>query len=266
MQHVQNNAFVVHSTLCMLFVMANSESMPQNIYIESKKTMNHGILKAKDKFGAPIQLAWEQVDVTTLRLNDILKEVSPILAHTYAGMELQFARKHPEAIETEMFLKSLASYFKDGIEHVDWLQVEKVLYANLVQFFSETDFAKYLARGECQWFVIAKDAQTGEMLGLIQFLIQPQFPAGTVKVAMFGIEEDAHERGIDRLLIASIFRLLSGVSRIFLHTRVTNTAMLGILKTWGFMPCEGPLPYWADREYLADVSGYLQKIAEGIAE
>ncbi|MGE0009345.1 MAG: hypothetical protein AB7F19_02275 [Candidatus Babeliales bacterium] len=265
MQYVQRNILGVVTTLSILFVMANSWSMPITKHnLESIKTMSYGILKAKDNFGAPIQLVWEEVDVTTKRLNDVFRQASQIFAQTYATMELEFARKHPEAVESEMFLKPLVSFFKDGVEHVNWEQVEKTLHAQLVQFFSETDFAKYLAPDERQWFVTAKDADTGQTLGIIQFLVQPLFESGTVKVAMFGVEQGAHERGIDKLLLSAIFKLPFSVSRIFLHTRVTNVALLCALQELDFTPFVGPLPYWQDMEYLCERSEQLQNIAKSI--
>lgn len=267
MQHVRSNAFAAFYALGIFLVPCTGSLAHDNTsIIESIKTMNHGILKAKDNFGAPIELVWEEVDVTTKRLNEILKEASPLLAQTYASMELEFARQYPEAVETEMFLKPLASYFKDGVELVDWQQLEKILCAQLVQFFSATDFAQYLAPGERQWFVTAKDAKTGQTLGIIQFLVQPQFEQGTVKVAMFGVEQGAHERGIDKLLMSSIFKFMNGGSRIFLHTRVTNESMLNALQALGFTPFTGPLPYWLDMEYICEQSHELQKVAQAFLE
>lgn len=267
MQHVRSNALAAFYALGIFLVPCTGSLAHDNTsIIESIKTMNHGILNAKDNFGAPIELVWEEVDVTTKRLNEILKLASPLLAQTYASMELEFARQNPEAVETEMFLKPLAPYFKDGVELVDWQQLEKILCAQLVQFFSATDFAQYLMPGERQWFVTAKDAKTGQILGIIQFLVQPQFEQGTVKVALFGVEKDAHECDIDKLLISSIFKLHFGVSRVFLHTRVTNKATLNLWRDWGFTPFAGPLPYWQDMEYICEESYELQKVAQAFLE
>lgn len=268
MQYVQRKAIMVIGTIGLVVGLASTQSLLAVLYktIESKLTMNYGILKAKDLFGAPLQLVWEEVDVTTHRLNEILANNSPLFAQTYVTMELQFASQHPEAVTTEMFLKPFESFFKDGVEAVNWKQLEKALYAQLVQFFSTTDFAKYLAPGERQWFVTAKDTNTGQALGTVQFLVLPEFQAGIVKVAMFGIDSSATERGIDKLLLSSIFKLLPGVSRIFLHTRITNESMLNGLSEWGFVPFAGPLAYWRDMEYLTVSSDQLQKVAENIQE
>lgn len=267
MQNALRMPFVVATTLGIVFVMACSLSTPLQIVLnnERQQTMNHGIFNAQDAGGAPIQLIFQEVDVITNELNQLLCNAASLLAQTYVTMELQFVRTYPDAVETEMFLKPLAPLFKDGIENVDWHQAEKELYTNLVHFFATTDFAKYVSARERQWFVIAKDVRTGTTLGIIQFLVMQEFEPGTVKVAMFGVESGAQGRGIDMLLASSIYKLIP-VKRLFLHTRITNEGALGMYREWGFTPYQGPLPYWQDMEYVSSRSLILQKAARGFKE
>lgn len=268
MELVQRNALGVLGTLGIVCFLASSVSLPHAIImtIESNTTMNHGILNGKYSLTAPYHLVWESVDVTTKRLNEVLQEAAPLLAQTYVAMELDFVRKHPEAVKTEMFLKPYETLCKDGIEHVDWKDLEAALYAQLVQFFCNTDFAQYLAPGERQWFVTAKEVTTGKTVGVIQLIVLPEYEPGTVKVAMFGVDTDACGKEIEKLLLSSIFRVIPELSRIFLHTRKTNGAMITALEVLGFTPFKGPLPYWQDMEYLCKNTDQLQKVAQGFQQ
>lgn len=82
---------------------------------------------------------------------------------------------------------------------------------------------------------------------------------------MFGVESGAQGRGIEKLLVSSIFKLMR-VTRIFVHTRITNEAAIGMYSEWGFTPFQGPLPYWQDMEYESHRSTMLAKAAQDIKE
>lgn len=191
MQYAQRITFVIWFTIGIVTVNFNWCIAKELEYKERTYTMKSGTFRAKDNSGASIDLVWQQVDLKTARLNELLKDASEIFAQTYVAMELQFARKHPGTVASEMFLKPIEPLFKDGVEAVDWQQAKETLYTNLVQFFSTTDFAQYTKPGEQQFFVKAQDAKTGDVLGVIQFLIAPDFQVGTVKVAMFGVASQA---------------------------------------------------------------------------
>lgn len=225
-------------------------------------TAPRGVMTAVDSTGRPIRLEWEKVDAQSPRLNEIIKEASVILANTYTTMEVQFVRQHPEAAATEMFLKPVESLLK--AEPVNWGAIEQALQSNLQQFFSTTDFAQYGRIGDVQIFVFAFDEQTGEQLGVINFIFTPEFKYGSVKVAFFGTNPKDANLCIDQKLMSSIFVSLPDVARIFLHTRATNTEELDTFQAWGFTPFAGPLPYWRDMEYLSARSDLLQNIAQHI--
>lgn len=221
-----------------------------------------GEMAAKDHAGLPVKLEWEKVDAQSPRLNELIKEASGILASTYASMEVQFLRQHPEAAQTEMFLKPIESLL--NVDLIDWSLVEQTLQSNLNQFFNMTDFAQYGRVGDMQLFVFALDPQTGERLGVINYIFMPEFAYGTVKVAFYGMSQAMNGRGIEELLMSSIFGLLPDVARIFLHTRITNEEALALFRSWGFTQFEGPLPYWRDMEYVSENSDALLKNAKHI--
>lgn len=104
-------------------------------YLENVFHINQGKFTARDTAGTPIILGWEKVDRQSPRLNQIIQELSAILAHTYTSMELEFAREYPDQVPTEFFLKSLAPFFEKGIASVDWVLAKTTLHTNLLKFF-----------------------------------------------------------------------------------------------------------------------------------
>jgi len=177
-------------------------------------------------------------------------------------MELQFARKHPELVAQEHFLKPLAPLFCDGIKKIDWNLAEKQLKTILKKLFTESDFSKFSGAGDVHLFVVAKNKKTESPLGLIQFLITPDYEHGTVKAAYYGVLSTEHGRAIEKLLMSAIFKLLPIViKRIFLHTRTTNEKAIKLYYSWGFSKFPGELTNWTNVEYKADQSHNLQKTA-----
>jgi GNAT superfamily N-acetyltransferase len=222
-----------------------------------------GHFLTNDIAGTQVILEWERIDAQSPRLSEKIKNLHEILIETYTHQELQFAQKHPEAVPHEHFLKPLAPLFKDGIEKVNWNLATQQMRGIFKHFFTATDFAKFSAPNEIHIFVVAKDKETGEPLGLIQFLITPEYAYGNVKVALYGITPTEQDRGLAKLLMSSIFELIPDVTRIFLHTRITNENSLSAYRDWGFTHTPGPLlAHWVDLEYLREKSSPLQKIAQ----
>ncbi len=234
--------------------------------LDATLSKQRGTFTAMDAHGVPLILEWEKVDPQSPRINEIIKEAAEILAHTYTTMELQFARTYPELVATEMFLKPLAPLFAYGVDHVDWKAAEEVLLKNLMQFFTITDFAKYGKAQDVHLFVLARDPQTKELLGLINYIGSKECEYGSLKVAYFGIAATAVPRGIDKMFMSSIFKLVPEVTRLFLHTRITNEVTLSIYRTWEFNQFPGPLAYWIDMEYLVEKSDMLQKASGSLKE
>lgn len=224
-----------------------------------------GLLRTKDDLGNPILLAWEKVPTQSARLNELIKGVSDILVHTYTQVELQFAKQFPDKVASEFFLQSLAPLFADNAATIDWTIVESKIKQVFQQFFATADFAQYTQPGEIYLFVIALNQVTGEPLGLLQFLISPDYEYGTVKACYFGVCPKADKRGIEKLLLASIFNILPTTNRLFLHTRITNIETIATYQALGFTPFNESMPNWPDFEYLTAHSSTLQLIAQSYA-
>ena len=69
----------------------------------------------------------------------------------------------------------------------------------------------------------------------------------------------AQNRGLEKLLMSSIFKLRPNAQRIFLHTRSTNQRAIELYEEWGFVQCAGKLPHWTDVEYLVEQSSIVQQ-------
>lgn len=230
-------------------------------YIQSTLKSEVGTYITKDNQNKSIILAWQMINPTSPQLSQKIQSVKNILVDGYTHMELEFARVHPEAIAQEMFLKQLAPLFSEGVEQVNWQKAQSQLKATFEQFFAATDFGMFAQPGEMQIFVTAKYQDTGKECGVIQCIITPEYAYGTVKAAFFLVDADKHGLGIEQLLMSTIFKLLPSVTRIFLHTRISNEQAIKLYSSWGFVQHAGPLPYWIDLEYRTENSDMLQKTA-----
>jgi len=232
--------------LSSAFLYAQKTSIQNN---ERNKTMN--LKKINDNKRNSVTLEWEKIKGKDPRLTEIVREVSPILIDTYTKMELDFAKKHPELIPTEYFLKSFAHLTQDGADSIDWKEAETLLTQSLTKIFTETDIAQFSGDDDKYIFITAKD-EAGKLIGVIQFLSQPAFKDGHIKIAYFGVAESALNCGLEKELIFTIKDIMPEVTRIFLHTRTTNTPMINLFKEYGFTSIgdnQFKLENWLDLEY-----------------
>lgn len=220
-----------------------------------------GKLLACDRTGTSVMLEWTVYNPASVEFTQAIRKASEIFTQTYTRQEVEFARKRPEAVPTEPFLKGTAPLFEHGLNKVDWHKVEEHVRATMEQFFTTNDFAQWANPHDLALFVIAKDNQKGEPFGAIQFTITPDYEHGTVRVGLTGILSDALDHGLEKLLMSSIFKILPSVTRLFLHNRPTNEQALAFYKEWGFQPLAGTNLDWPDFEYLVANSDVLQKTA-----
>jgi GNAT superfamily N-acetyltransferase len=226
----------------------------------------NGIFSAIDTFNNPITLEWEIIEGHTDKLSDKIKSLSPILAPSYAQTEVDFARNKPEEVLHDFMLKSLAPFFnKDDVHKTDWNVFQQETEKHLKGFFETFDWKKSSGEQDLHYFVIAKDTEK-KSLGVIQFLIAPEFAKNNVKAALYGVIPAAQNRGLEKLLMSAVFKLVPHAERIFLHTRSTNQQAISHYENWGFARFAGKLLNWTDLEYVAEKTNELQKASEGFVE
>jgi len=224
----------------------------------------NGIFFAQDVLKNPIILEWEEIGGHTECLSEKIKSVSGILVPAYTKTEVDFAQKKPELVASDFMLTSLASMITQDLSVVDWKQFESKTKDILEKFFATMDWAKHSNVQDTNIFVTAIDQKTGDRLGVIQFLISPDFGPNNIKTALYGVLPFAQNRKLEDLLMSSIFKLRPDVKRIFLHIRSTNEDAILNYKDWGFTEIAGGLPQWPDFEYVVEHSNRLQKTAEGL--
>lgn len=215
---------------------------------------------AQDKLGNAIVLECEEIHGQSERISEKIKSLTEILVPSYTQTEVDFAFKNPHAVATDFMLKSLSPLL-ENVDSVDWNAFDKEVKHVLEQFFVMTNWAQYSGTQDRNIFVLAIDQKTGQQLGVIQFLITPEFKPNNIKAALSGVAPAAQNRGLEKLLVSSVFKLCPEVERLFLHTRSTNQRVISMYESWGFIKFEGGLHYWTDLEYLVNSSDELQKAA-----
>lgn len=221
------------------------------------------LTKAKTQYllSESVAIEWKMVEGKSPQITQSIKDSKEILIKIYTKAELDFAKKFPQAVQGEMFLKSLAPLFDHGIEHVDWNNAQEKIKSVLYEFFDRTDFAQFANTDDIYIFVVAKDVKTKALLGMIQFMISANYEYGHVRVGLYGVTPQGQDLQIDKLLMSSIFTLVPSTRRLFLHVRKTNESAIHTYSLWGFRKFDGPLPYWLDLEYTIEQSDTLQKTA-----
>lgn len=216
-----------------------------------------------DSQESPVVIEWEKLDPKTARLNEKIRSFSHFLIKTYSDIELDFAQKNPQAIENDMFLKRLKPLLENGLNNIDWDLAKVQISTILTDLFTKMDWSMYAKQNDIHFFMLAKDKESENLLGMIQFVFSHEFDNGSVKVELYDcVIPKALNLDIEKILLGSIFKLIPNIQRIFFHTRKTNFHGIEAHQELGFMKFDGDLPDWVDLEYKAEKSYILQKFIE----
>jgi len=205
-----------------------------------------GAFKAQDKTGAPVILEWMKTDMISPEFVEAMKSVWDIACPTYTKVEVDFLRAHPEVVGKEAYYKSFEPLFKDGVASVDWQKVEEKMQEILKQYYVldvstfSDEMKKAFSRAE-HFFVSIKNEHTDELLGYISFLILPEYAVGDVKCMGFAVKPEEQNRGLGRLLMSSILRIIPDLKRIFQNPRITNVVAQRAYYNWGFTKAANPV-------------------------
>lgn len=264
---------IAFACFCLSIVMVSACIKKLEFKVNEKKNMKsfnqtnnkNGSFLAHDTLGNAIILKWEEIAGKTEKLSEKIRSLSDVLVPAYTQSEVDFARKKPVDVPTDFMLKTLAPLLEQGINNVDWKIFEAKTKTVLEQFFATLDWAGYAGDHDTNIFVVAVDQKTAKNVGVIQFLITPEFAAvHTVKAALYGVIPSAQDRGLEQLLISSIFKLRPDVKRLITDTRSTNQRFISMHEKWGFTQFKGEVPGFTDVEYIVEKVNTLQKIAETI--
>ncbi len=246
-----------------------------------KKSTLSGQFLGKDKFDSPVVIEWHKTSMLAPEYAALMKQVADLAAQAFLPVEIQFLKTHTEVMTNpDAYFQQFEPFFANGIEHVDWKAVEQKMQSILHGFYKvdtstlPEETAKVLAK-DIYFMVTIKQKDTGALLGFITFLIRPDYAYGDIKVTSIAVSPKEQNRGLAKLLMASIFNIAPHIKRIFLCTRVTNEYALRAYQSWGFIkdlhPTQDPhytfnLDHWTFMEYKANQKDVLQNIAAKFEE
>lgn len=196
-----------------------------------------------NKLGVLVSIEFEAIDPLSSQFSERMSSMSEMLTDAYTPVEMQFAKKFPEAVSQDKFLHSLPSFFKES-------EIRNILK----QFFSE-NFTKSLSsnREVClnyaHFLISAKDRNTKSLQGALYCMVNKAEHEKIVKVPIFGVSPDMQGCGIGKRLMHAIFEHIPWVKKIILSTRITNERALNAYHAWGFVDAPNTMKYWANLEY-----------------
>lgn len=224
-----------------------------------------GVFQAKDKSGKQVVLEWIKTDMASPEYEKAMKSVWDIACPTYTKVEVDFLRVHPEVVGKEDYFKPFEPLFKNGIQNVSWPLVEEKMQEILKQVFvfDVSAFAEELKKkfsSAAHIFVTVKNQGSNEMLGFISFLVIPEYVDGDVKCIAFAVKSEEQNRGLGKLLMSSICKILPDLKRIFLCTRTTNIIAQKAYYNWGFVKYgtnDGVTQVFEEHDYTFDLNHWI---------
>jgi ribosomal protein S18 acetylase RimI-like enzyme len=231
-----------------------------------------GKFNTKDKYGTPLVLEWEKIEASSPVLSEKMKKLCEIFVQAHTPVVLKFLQKHPEASSTVDEFRPFEQLFKGGVESIDWNFVEEKLAEGLRKNFISRSYSSY-GKKDILWFVTVKEKSWNGPVGYALFLLTPQYEDGVIKVCNLMLLPISQRRGIGKLLMSSIFKILPdvGVRRIVLRTLKTNEPAIAAYETYGFKEYKDLAnkiisgsfdSYKVNFEYQADKCNLLQQEAK----
>lgn len=248
-------------------------------YINETAANNRGgTFEAMDNTGTPVILEWKKTDIISPDIAVFKQNICEIACRDLADIEVQFLQTNPQAVSEELFLKPCAPFFDKGFESVNWEAVKEKIQSTVRQFYL-TDLSSFGPEvikkllDDVFIFVSIKDKETEKLHGFIMLSATPALPYGDIKMINMVLIPEGQNRGLDQLLLSTIFKIIPQTKRIFLMTRPTNDKTLRSYSKIGFTqdlnPFQDPnhkvnMEYLVLLEYKAERSNNLQNIADNL--
>ncbi len=223
----------------------------------------------------PLILDWIMTDILSPDLKKAKENVADLAARVTAADEAAFLKAHPDAALQELFLKPCQELLAQGPEAADWPAIELTIAHTIKQFYC-VDMQSFGERlkplmNDVLIFVSIKEAQ--QELGFLIASITPALPDGDVKLITLIVEPTARGRGLEKLLAASLFRLIPKIKRIFTGIRITHREMRTLYESLGFVQDANPFQdpfhkvnneYFTVLEYKGDRNSLLQTVSNAL--
>lgn len=236
--------------------------------------------EVKDELNRSILIEWKASDILSPDLAEFKQSIANIAAKTLAPTEVLFLKAFPKALSHEMFLKPCIPLFANGLEKVNWVLVEETIESSIKQFYL-ADLSKFGMEmikpllNDVYLFSTIKDKETHTILGFMICSITPALPNGDVKLINLVVVDEEQNKGLEKLLLSSIFTIIPQIKRIFCFARPTNTSALTLYQNLGFTKDlyspEDPnhkvdMNYLIRLQYKTDESDILQDNANLIGD
>lgn len=205
-----------------------------------------------DKNNEEISILCETVDPSLSQFGVKLSNLSELLSRAYVPVEIEFAKQYYQHLAQDKFLSTIAPYFKNGIDKVDWSAASEHVKRILGQFFKE-DFPKSLAINKemtdhyTHILLIAKASQNP--VGVLYGLMSKTTACNVIRVPILGISPEAQSKGIGKILVKSLLKYVPQTQKISLSTRITNEKALNAYHRWGFVQMPKTMEHWTSLEY-----------------
>ena len=260
---------------CLCTLAACTHAHNNELKTESISHMNQAQqnrLEITDKNGTSIVLEWFKTTFLDPSFADGMKQAWEVARPAYVPVEMQFLKAFPEVVGKEPYFKAFEPLFTNGTEQVDWAAAETIM-TNILKghfVFDPTMFneAMVKAYGQDGCIMVTAKNSAGALLGFATFMTRATYPAHTVKVMALGVAPEHQKRGLGKVLMSSIFKILPATSNLFLCTRATNNTALAAYKAWGFAPDANPimdhafnLAHWTFLKYNPTEVTILQTVA-----
>ncbi len=206
---------------------------------EKASEQSSGSFNAKDKHNNALVARWHILTTQSAHFVPAMNQIADLASQAFTSVEFDFLQAHPEAAGSERLYQSIAPLFQDTVS-IDWQAVKNSIYSLINQLYTKTDWAKFGGE-DIYIFVTVHDQESDTLLGFITFFVRPTYPHGVCKVTAMGVIPPAQNRGLGKVLMGSIFKIIPEVERIFLCTRVTNSKALAAYRSWGFQIDANPI-------------------------
>lgn len=260
-------AVIVSATLVIKYKKHRKRvSMWQQVVEQNLGAKKSGQFQATDKTGAPVILEWLKTNVHEPEYASTMRLVDDVFVRSFASYEIRYLKAHPEEVinaAKNTVYEQFQPFFKDDIKSVDWPLAEKKLIsiAQAYQQQINTDAIKKYANSLC-FFVLAKEITTKKIVGFALYRIDNDDPQGTVILKPLAIAPEEQQRGLGKLLMTSVFKIIPIVSRITLTVESKNDVAFKAYLSWGFVEYPTADAFHKKMEYRANQSDILQKTAQ----
>ena len=264
--------------------MNNQKSSEWITYVKKATTARKtGQFTAQDKAGTPIILEWTVTDVRSPNFSVLQKSICDIVVQAFAHVEIQFLKVHPELHDE--YCQSFEPLFKNGPAANDLQELKQALKAANWQLSEEKmqsvlramqliDYSNFGVE-DVHIFVLVKDDKSKKLLGYATFYIMPEYPDGDVKITGIALTQTEQNRGLGKLLMSSVLKIIPKVKRIINSAHPTNDKAIRAYQNWGFVSNPNPISephmpinkkHWVYLVYNVEQTDILQKAAKRLVE